>query len=228
MRGGRSDAQPYVSIMAVLVAMLAFTLFLYLNYDEIFKEKTPQMENPHKSGTQADGGSLTSTDTEAKSEEKGLQKVCGNGVREDEEECDKDDLGGMNCKAIGFDDGVLGCYWNCTFNTSGCYRYVCGNGVTEPGEVCDGEDLGNETCKTFGFLYGSLSCLTDCSGFDVSGCTNTSSGSLCGNGIIDEGEECDGANVGNKTCQSIGYLYGILVCLPNCQGYDASGCSNKV
>jgi hypothetical protein len=46
---------------------------------------------------------------------------------------------------------------------------------------------------------------------------------LCGNQTIDPGEECDGANVGGKTCASLGFARGPLGCA-ECH-YDASACT---
>lgn len=39
----------------------------------------------------------------------------------------------------------------------------------------------------------------------------------CGNGIIEEGEACDGASLGGATCGSLGYDFGFLVCGGGCQ-----------
>ncbi len=49
---------------------------------------------------------------------------------------------------------------------------------------------------------------------------------LCGNGVIDPGEQCDSAEFGGKTCASIGLGSGNLVCNPFC-GIVASGCVPK-
>jgi hypothetical protein len=40
--------------------------------------------------------------------------------------------------------------------------------------------------------------------------------SVCGNGIIENGEDCEGANLNNKTCQSLGYSGGTLSCDISC------------
>jgi hypothetical protein len=46
---------------------------------------------------------------------------------------------------------------------------------------------------------------------------------LCGNGVIDPGEECDGDETGSGTCQSEGYIGGNLDCNPDCS-YDKRDC----
>jgi hypothetical protein len=48
---------------------------------------------------------------------------------------------------------------------------------------------------------------------------------LCGNGAIDEGEECDGANLGGATCASEGFFGGTLSCSSSCQ-LNTSQCTN--
>ena len=48
---------------------------------------------------------------------------------------------------------------------------------------------------------------------------------LCGNGVIDGGEECDGALLGGATCQTLGFSGGgALNCDPVTCTYDESMC----
>jgi hypothetical protein len=46
----------------------------------------------------------------------------------------------------------------------------------------------------------------------------------CGNGVIDSGEECDGANLNGATCTSLGFQTGTLACSGTCS-FNTSGCS---
>jgi serine protease AprX len=46
---------------------------------------------------------------------------------------------------------------------------------------------------------------------------------VCGNGIREAGEQCDGSNLGGETCQSRGYLLGTLTCNSNCT-FNTSQC----
>jgi hypothetical protein len=46
----------------------------------------------------------------------------------------------------------------------------------------------------------------------------------CGNGVIDDGEQCDGGNLGGFTCVDLGYSGGTLGCDPVTCTYDASAC----
>lgn len=46
----------------------------------------------------------------------------------------------------------------------------------------------------------------------------------CGSGVIDDGEQCDGSDLGGQTCEGLGYDGGILACNSECT-LDASGCT---
>jgi hypothetical protein len=48
---------------------------------------------------------------------------------------------------------------------------------------------------------------------------------VCGNGVVDLGEQCDGAELGGITCADLGYSGGDLACDPVTCTYDASGCT---
>lgn len=55
--------------------------------------------------------------------------------------------------------------------------------------------------------------------------TNTNTNTTnCGNGVIDEGEVCDGTNLDEETCQTQGFYTGTLLCLPDCSAFDISSC----
>ena len=101
----------------------------------------------------------------------------------------------------------------------------CGNNTTEVGEVCDGTDVNSETCVSQGFTSGTLACESDCSAYDTSSCVT----SLCDDGNIDPGEDCDtnggGADLLNGgTCISEGFAGGTLACLSTCL-YDTTSCT---
>ncbi len=102
---------------------------------------------------------------------------------------------------------------------------VCGNNTTETGETCDGTDLNGETCQSQGFDTGTLACNSTCTAYDTSGCSNNG-GPVCGNGVIETGEVCDGSNLGGETCVSQGFSGGTLACNGSCTGFDTSGCTS--
>ena len=48
---------------------------------------------------------------------------------------------------------------------------------------------------------------------------------VCGDGVTDWTEACDGADVGGASCKSLGFpAGGALTCRPDCSGFDVSGC----
>ncbi|MCA9709372.1 MAG: hypothetical protein KDK70_26255 [Myxococcales bacterium] len=150
----------------------------------------------------------------------GIDGQCGDGEVDAEEQCDGRDLGGEDCPSQGFDDGLLGCNPDCTFDTTGCITRTCGNDVIEGSEACDGADLAGEDCVSQGHDAGTLACLGNCSGFDLSGCVDF----VCSNDVIEGTEVCDGADLAGHDCMSEGYDAGVLGCLDDCSGYDLSGC----
>ena len=144
--------------------------------------------------------------------------ICGDGVRQDGEDCDSADLGSATCESLGFAGGMLLCTADCHFNEKGCLAELCGNETIEGSESCDGTDFGVVSCQGSGFAGGTVSCFRNCS-VDYEDCDAPPS---CGNGTLDPGEQCDG-NVGSKTCMDLGFRGGFLSCNANCS-LDTSGC----
>ncbi|MCK5801174.1 MAG: proprotein convertase P-domain-containing protein [Lentisphaeria bacterium] len=99
---------------------------------------------------------------------------------------------------------------------------VCGNGLVEAPERCDGTDLGGQTCSDHGFSAGQLGCTPTCDAFVLSGCTDRA---ICGNKRLEEGEVCDGSDLGGTACADLGYAGGSLGCVPGCDRFDESGCT---
>ena len=149
---------------------------------------------------------------------------CGDGYVDvsEGEECDGTSLNGETCQSLGFLGGNLFCTSDCEFDTGDCQEPVCGNDLREADEVCDGGDLNGENCITMGYLEGELECAEDCLSFDESGCSGHP---VCGDGVIEGNEVCDGGALGGESCVTRGYLEGSLACAEDCKSFDESGCS---
>jgi len=97
----------------------------------------------------------------------------------------------------------------------------CGNGLLDLGEVCDGGQLQDATCASLGFynVLGQLRCSAICT-YDVTAC-----GARCGDSSVDveQGEQCDDANLNGVSCQNLGFSGGTLACSADCH-FDTSGC----
>jgi cysteine-rich repeat protein len=171
-----------------------------------------------------DGCSRGCTDEDGSSD-------CGNSLWEIGEECDDgNDVEHDGCSPECVKEYVCGdgeCFGDEGETCANCGLDccpACGNGIKQTGEVCDTDDLNGATCVGFGYEGGSLSCTTWCD-FDYSACQGAGPG--CGNGIKEYGEECDGSDLNNDDCLSLGFLGGITFCDGNCQ-FNLTGCTDKI
>ena len=146
------------------------------------------------------------------------QPTCGDGKKNGSELCDKADLGGKSCKALGYASGTLKCTPKCAFDTAGCVAPAkCGDGkINDTGEQCDKTELGGKSCTSQGYAGGTLTCSTSCK-LDASACFK------CGDGKINGADKCDGAALGGETCKGLGYASGTLTCKKDCT-FDTAGC----
>ncbi|MBU1221858.1 SBBP repeat-containing protein [Myxococcota bacterium] len=117
--------------------------------------------------------------------------TCGDSIVDPSEECDPAAASQPLCTDVGYWGGssVL-CNADCTMDYSPCDGH-CGDGdiQTEFSEQCDGTNLADKPlCGDHAGYTGDnpVSCGSDCR-FDLSMCDLK-----CGNGTIDEGEDCDG------------------------------------
>ena len=79
----------------------------------------------------------------------------------------------------------------------------CGDGeVNDPAEVCD-----------------------DANTIDDDGCTTHCTQVVCGDGIMQGSEICDGSAAFADTCESLGFAGGMLMCAQNGCVFDTSLCS---
>lgn len=148
---------------------------------------------------------------------------CGDGQLDPGEQCDESELRLSDCPAVDsrFDGGTLGCNpGDCTYDTSNCRG--CGDGILEDDENCEAGQLSGFTCEILDFGPGTLRCNQNCD-FDTSGCGDPSE--LCGNGIVNPGEECDSRILPGLTCDTIDdrFAGGTLFCTEDCR-FDTSEC----
>lgn len=178
------------------------------------------------------GGMLTCTSTCGVSYAACVAPGCGNNIIEGGrgEECEGQNLGGQSCEMQGFAAGTLACDASCHFDARNCVSPGCGNMIIEaPQEECEGTNLNNGTCQTQGFVGGTLSCSSSSCTYDTSMCVAPG----CGNNIIEAPtEQCEGSNLNNSNCQTVGFLQGTLSCDANCR-FDTSmciapGCGNNI
>jgi hypothetical protein len=63
---------------------------------------------------------------------------CGDGILDEDEQCDGEDLGGLSCEDLGYSGGVLLCTADCFLDGTMCSgEGNCGNGALDAGETCD-------------------------------------------------------------------------------------------
>ncbi|MGY4884829.1 MAG: DUF4215 domain-containing protein [Nanobdellota archaeon] len=120
-------------------------------------------------------------------------------------------------------DGICGDGENCNNCPDDC-KSCCGNGICDSNEciTCPGD------CSDCEIPCGNGICESELG----ENCNNCADCPLCppencGNGNIDSGEVCDGANLGGETCISQGYGGGDLKCAWNCQSFDVGECTGE-
>lgn len=152
----------------------------------------------------------------------GVPPGCGNYLVEGTEACDGYDLGGQTCADFGFDGGYLGCLPDCSaLDPSGCVDYGGECCVGHAGPGCDDDVCAATVCALDPWCcnyewepYCADLAANEC---EVCGAFG------CGDGLIELGESCDGADLDGQTCVSLGFDVGTLACASDCS-FDTSGC----
>lgn len=154
-----------------------------------------------------------------------LEAGCGDGVRTYGETCEPsaDDL--LRCNAV--TNTAYRCNDRCTISEVPCPNDEprCGNGRIDVvlGEKCDSVPARDYTCRSEGLEQ--TVCTRQCR-FEWRSCDNlpTPPSSECGNGLLEDGEACDG-DLGGLGCTDVdpGFTGGTLGCSATCE-YDTSDC----
>lgn len=111
-----------------------------------------------------------------------VSTTCGNGTQEGIEECDDGPTGSNDCTRI-------------------CTVPECGDTIITPPEQCDdGNVLNSDECVACvpafcgdGHQYGGVEECDDHNTDDNDGCSAICFEEICGDGIVQDNEECDGA-----------------------------------
>ena len=153
---------------------------------------------------------------------------CGNGHRDALEFCDGTDFGpaGDACTNFGLGPGHLHCTAQCAIDTSGCGAPdLCKPYGWYNNGWCDACDaMGGTTdsecatrCVADGWCADHFDTLTGTWTCTHAGLLDPDCG-VCGNGVLDGNELCDGTRFvpGKNTCAAYGYSGGTLSCRPDC------------
>ena len=111
-------------------------------------------------------------------------------------------------------------------DTDGAVGARCGDGERNGSEACDRADLGGASCdRNAEGILRRPTCTEDCR-LDTSTCEAPAlPPAVCGNGLIEEGEECDTVPAPNDTCERYNYDGGQISCLRDCS-LDLSRCTS--
>ncbi len=119
----------------------------------------------------------------------------GNGIIEGLEQCDDgNDVAGDGC-----DEGVIEDGWVCPEEGEACSKIRCGNGRKEGTEACDdGNSADGDGCSSQCVVEKCWTCGSNGLCEPIEGCDPDTKddddepvGENCGNGEVDDGEECD-------------------------------------
>lgn len=113
----------------------------------------------------------------------------------------------------------------CTFDSSGLDSTSAGPGVSSAGPSGPTTSASEAEATLSDASGDAASEGGSGSGSDTASASGpTMPGPLCGNGAIDPGEDCDGAELAGESCESRGFADGTLLCSEQC-GFDEHLCN---
>lgn len=102
---------------------------------------------------------------------------------------------------------------------------TCGNGSIDLGEPCDGDTKNCTAIDPVKFTGGKAKCKTDCSGYDTITCDENPA--ICGNGIVESPEKCDGTIDNCIDIDPLVFVAGKARCKTDCTGWDTETCESS-
>lgn len=120
----------------------------------------------------------------------------------------------------------------CTQDVDDPANFTAGNSQGNTAASSTSATGGDTEAATTDVADGSASATSTTGGVaDSTGAADTgpvaeSGNGTCGNGAIDMGEQCDGANLQGFNCESLGLNGGTLACDPMMCTFDTSMCSS--
>jgi hypothetical protein len=88
-----------------------------------------------------------------------------------------------------------------------------------------GSETGSSVPETGSSSSADTGGATDSSGSSTTHEDDASYDPVCGDGIVEGDEVCDGDDLGGQTCVGVGFDGGSLACLGDCSGFDTSSCT---
>ncbi len=155
--------------------------------------------------------------------------TCGNGGIDGTEECDSSSgTASLPCDQLDsnqYSGGTANCSANCVWDRSGCIAKTCGDGTVQTSEQCDISLSETKLCTDIDpNLYngGQATCADNCT-WNLAPCVLKT----CGNGTVDTGEECEGAQT--TPCDEIDpNKMGTATCISATCKWDTSECTDAV
>ncbi|MEK6940235.1 MAG: hypothetical protein AABX31_05915, partial [Nanoarchaeota archaeon] len=158
------------------------------------------------------------------------ESVCGNVLKEGTEQCDDgNNQNGDGCSSACMTESGF----TCTGEPSVC--------TPAPQQVCTPKQYECETATArkqcnadgTGYLYAKDYPAMNCAQGETCSngiCVMQQPQQVCGNGVKDGTEQCDGNDLGGATCVSInqGFASGTLKCVADCKSFDTAMCVKQV
>ncbi len=109
--------------------------------------------------------------------------------------------------------------------TDADFAATCGNGTKDGGEPCDGDTKNCVLIDPVKFTGGKAKCNETCTGYDTVTCDENPA--ICGNGIVESPEKCDGTIDNCIDIDPLIFAAGKARCKTDCSGWDTETCESS-